>query len=68
MYQVAQLVKDLPAMQAGKFDSWDGKFPWRVDKLPTSIFLDFPDGSGGKKSTCNVGHVGSIPGLIYGII
>ena len=27
------------------------------------VFLDFPWGSDGKESTCNVGDLGSIPGL-----
>ena len=31
--------------------------------LPTPVSLGFPGGSAGKKSTCNVGDLGSIPGL-----
>ena len=31
--------------------------------LPTPVFLGFPGGSAGKESTCNVGDLGSIPGL-----
>ena len=31
--------------------------------LPTPVFLDFPVGSAGKESACNVGDLGSIPGL-----
>ena len=31
--------------------------------LPTPVFLGFPYGSTGKDSTCNVGDLGSIPGL-----
>ena len=34
-----------------------------MDKLPTPVFLGFPDGSAGKESTCNAGDLGSIPGL-----
>ena len=37
--------------------------PWRRDRLPTPIFLGFPGGSDGKESACNVGDLGSIPGL-----
>ena len=37
--------------------------PWRRDRLPTPVFLGFPDGSDGKESTCNAGDLGSIPGL-----
>ena len=36
---------------------------WRRNRLPTPIFLGFPCGSAGKESTCNVGDLGSIPGL-----
>ena len=31
-------------------DSWVGKMPWRRDRLPTPVFLDFPCGSAGKES------------------
>ena len=31
--------------------------------LPTPTFLGFPGGSVRKESTCNVGDLGSIPGL-----
>ena len=44
-------------------DSWIGKIHWRRDRLPTPEFLGFPGGSAGKESTCNVGDLGSIPGL-----
>ena len=30
---------------------------------PTPVFLGFPGGSDSKESTCNVGDLGSIPGL-----
>ena len=30
---------------------------------PTPVFLGFPCGSAGKESACNVGDLGSIPGL-----
>ena len=39
------------------------KICWRRDRLPTPVFLGFPGGSEGKESTCNVGHLSSIPGL-----
>ena len=45
------------------FDSWVRKIPWRRDRLPTPVFFSFPDGSDGKESACNVGNLGSIPGL-----
>ena len=39
-------------------------FPWRRDRLPTPVFLGFPGGSDDKESSCNVGDLGTIPGLI----
>ena len=45
------------------FDSWVGKIHWRRDRLPTPVFLGFPDSSAGKESTCNVGDLGLFPGL-----
>ena len=36
---------------------------WRRDRLPTPVFLGFPCGSADKESACNVGDLGSIPGL-----
>ena len=33
------------------------------DRLPISVFLGFPCGSAGKETPCNVGDLGSIPGL-----
>ena len=30
------------------FDSWVGKLSWRRDRLPTPVFLGFPDGSAGE--------------------
>ena len=44
-------------------DSWVGKIPWRRDRLPTPVILGFSGGSAGKESACNVGDLGSIPGL-----
>ena len=44
-------------------DSWVWKFPWRRDRLLTPVFLGFPGDSDNKESTCNVGDLGSIPGL-----
>ena len=46
-----------------RFNSWDGKIPWRRDKLPTLVFLGFPGGSDGKESARNAGDLGSIPEL-----
>ena len=39
------------------------KIHWRMDRLPTPVFLGFPGGSDGKESSCNVGDLGLVPGL-----
>ena len=62
-FLVAQLIKNPPTMQETRFNSWVGKITWRRDRLSTPVFLGFPGGSYGKKSTCNMGDLGSIPGL-----
>ena len=36
---VAQLAKNLPAMQKTQVCPWVGKIPWRRKWLPTSVFL-----------------------------
>ena len=59
---VAQLVKNPPAMQEAPVQFLGQEVPWRKDRPATSVFLDFPDGSDGKESTCKVGDLGSIPG------
>ena len=60
---VDQLVKNLPAMQETWFNSWIRKILWRRDRLSTPVFSGFPGGSAGKECSCNVGDLGSIPGL-----
>ena len=59
---VAQLVKNSPAVQSfvwflGQDDSLE------KDRLPTPVFLGFPDGSDGKEFACNAGELHLIPGL-----
>ena len=60
---VAQMVKNLPAMQETpvRFLGWED--PWRRVSLPTPVFLGFPGNSAGKESVCNARDLGSIPGL-----
>ena len=36
---VAQMVKNLLAMQRPGFSPWVGKIPWRGEWLPTPVFL-----------------------------
>ena len=55
---IAQLLKNLPAVQETQFDFWVGKIPWRRDRLPTPVFLSFPCGSADKESACNAGGLG----------
>ena len=52
-------------LQCGRswLDSRVRKIPWKRDRLPSPVFLDFPCGSDSKESTCNAGDPGSIPGL-----
>ena len=45
------------------FNSWVRNITWRRDRLPVPGFMDFPGGSDGKESACNVGDLGLIPGL-----
>ena len=46
--RVAQLVKDLPAVQETRFNPWVGKIPWRRKWLSTPVFL--PGESHGQRS------------------
>ena len=43
-----------------QFDSQVTMIPWRRDRLPTPVFMGFPDGSDSKESACNAGDLGSI--------
>ena len=56
---VAQLVKNLPAMQETRFNYWVRKVAWRRNRLPTPVFMGFP----GKESTYNAVDLGLIPRL-----
>ena len=61
---IAQLVKNLPAMQESLvwFLGWEDPLEKGKATYP-SVILGFPCGSAGKESTCNVGDLGSISGL-----
>ena len=60
---VAQLVKNLLAMQEtlDQFLGWED--PLEKGYTTNSSILGLPCGSDGKESTCNVGDLGSVPGL-----
>ena len=66
-------ILDFPSSSTGKrthlqcrrswFDSCVRKFSRRRHRLPTPVSLSFPDGSDSKESACNVGDLGSTPGM-----
>ena len=60
---VAQLVKNLPAMQKTLvcFPSWEDSL--KKGQATHSSILGLPCGSAGKESTCNGGDLGLTPGL-----
>ena len=60
---IAQLVKNLPAMQETLVRFLGREDPSKRDRLPTPVFLGFPCDSAGKESTCNVGDLSLIPEL-----
>ena len=60
---IAQLVKNLPAMQETSVQFLVCKIPWRRDQLPTLVSLGSPHGSYNKESAHNVRDLGSILGL-----
>ena len=60
---VAQLVKNLPAMQETRVQLLGQEGPLRRDRLFTPVFLAFSGASAGKESACNAGDLGLIPKL-----
>ena len=60
---IAQLVKNLPAIQETLVQFLGLEDQWRGDRLPTTVFLDFPCGLASKESASFEGDQGSIPGL-----
>ena len=58
---VAQLVKNPPAMHKTLVQFLSQDDPLEKNKLPILVFLGFPGGSDGKKSTYSAGELGSIP-------
>ena len=60
---LAMLVKNPLAIQKTPVPFLFQEVPWRRHRLPNPVFLGFPCDSDGKKCACNVGHLGSIPGL-----
>ena len=60
---VAQMVKNLLAMQETPVQFLGRKDPLRRDRIPTLVFMSLPSGSDSKESTCNAGDLSSIPAL-----
>ena len=60
---VAQLVKNLPAMQEAPVRFLGQEDPLEKGEAARSNILGFPGGSEGKESTCHPEALGSIPGL-----
>ena len=60
---MAQLVKNLPAMQETPVQFLGWEVPVEKDRQPTLVFLGFPGGSDDKESAPIAGDLGSIPRL-----
>ena len=60
--QLAQLVKNPPAMQETPVQFLVRKVPWRRDRPPIPVFMGFPSSLDGKESICNARDLGLIPG------
>ena len=59
---IAQLVKNLPAIQETLVRFLGREDPLEEGQVTHSSILGLPFGSAGKESTCNVGDLGLIPG------
>ena len=60
---IAQLVKNLPAVQETLVQSLGQEDPLEKGKVTRSSIRWLPCGSAGKESACDVGDLGSIPEL-----
>ena len=60
---IAQLVNNPSAMQKTLVQVLGREDPLERDRLHTPVFLSLSCDSAGKKSTCNAGSLGLIPGL-----
>ena len=56
-------IKNLSAIQETPVWFRGLEDPLGRDRLPTPVFMGFPNGSEGKESACNVRDLGLIPGL-----
>ena len=60
---MAQLVKNLPAMQETPVQFLGWEVPVEKDRQHTLVFLGFPGGSDDKEPACNERDLGSIARL-----
>ena len=60
---IAQLVKNLPALQETLVQFLSQEDLLEKDRLPTPVFLGVPGGSDSKESAYNAVDLGSAPGL-----
>ena len=60
---IAQLGKNLPAMQETLVNFLGWEYLLGRDRLPTPVFLGLPFGLAGKESACNEGDLSLIPVL-----
>ena len=60
---IAQLAKNLPAMQETPVQFLGQEDLLERDRLPTPVFLGFPCGSAGKEPSHNAGGLDSNPGF-----
>ena len=60
---IAQLVKNLPAMQEAPVQFLGQEDPLEKGQTTTPVFLGFPCGSDCKESACNAGDLGLLSGL-----
>ena len=57
-FPLAQLVRNLPAVQETSVRFLGQEEPWQRERVPTPVFLGYPGGSAGKQPTCNMGDLG----------
>ena len=53
-FPLAQLVRNLPAVQETSVRFLGQEEPWQRERVPTPVFLGYPGGSAGKQPTCKM--------------
>ena len=57
-FPLAQLVRNLPAVQKTSVRFLSQEELWQRERLPTPVFWGYPGGSAGKQPTCNMRDLG----------